>query len=57
MRVLDDRMLETRPGTGRRPRAARREVMAMHLLDTEAPGEKAICGGDSSAVERMSLVS
>ena len=55
MRVLDDRILETRPGTGRRHEAVRNEMFESHLFDSEAPEEKALCGGDSSPVERMSV--
>ena len=55
MRVLDDRILETKRGTGRRPGAATSTVMEIHLFDAEAAEEKALCGGYSSAVERMSV--
>ena len=55
MRVADDRMLETRPGTGRRHEAVRNEVSESHLFNAEASEEKALCGGYSSTVERMSV--
>ena len=55
MRVLDDRMLETRPGTGRRHEAVRNEMFESHLFDSEAAEENALCRGGSSPVERMSV--
>ena len=55
MRVRDDRILETKLGSGRRPGPAGNEVVEMHLFDAEGPKEKAPCGGDSSTVERMSV--
>lgn len=33
----------------------RNEVMEMHLFDSEAAEEKALCGEDSSSIERMSV--
>ena len=55
MRVADDSALKMNPGTGRRLEAVRNEVSESHLFYAEAPEEKALCGGYSSAVERMSV--
>ena len=55
MRVPDDDTLKMKPGTGRRHEAVRTEVMEMHLFDTQAPEEKALCGQDSSSIERRSV--
>ena len=42
-------------GNRKEPGAARSTVMEMHLFGAEAAEEKALCGEDSSAVERMSV--
>ena len=55
MRVRNDDILKMNPGTGRRHEAVRNEVFESHLFNAEAPEEKALCGGYSSAVERMSV--
>ena len=55
MRVRDDGILGTKPGTRREPGAARNGLMEMHLFDAEAPEEKALGGGDSSSIERRSV--
>ena len=47
--------MKMNPGTGRRLEAVRNEVSESHLFYAEAPEEKALCGGYSSAVERMSV--
>ena len=55
MRVRNDDILKMNPGTERRHEAVRNEVFESHLFNAEAPEEKALCGGYSSAVERMSV--
>ena len=55
MRVPDDDTLKMKPGTGRRHEAVRTEVLEMHLFDARAPEEKALCGEDSSSIERRSV--
>ena len=55
MTVADDKTLRMKPRTGRRNAAVRNKVMEMHLFDVEAAEEKALCGEDSSPVERMSV--
>ena len=55
MRVADDNTLKMNPGTGRRHEAAKNEVIEMHLFDSEAAKENALCEEDSSPIERMSV--
>ena len=55
MTVADDNTQKMNPRTGGRNAAVRNEVMEMHLFDAEAAEEKALCGEDSSPVERMSV--
>ena len=55
MNVSDDRALKATPETGRRHEIMACEVMKMHLFDTCAVEEKALCGEDTSANDRISV--
>ena len=55
MKPLEETTSKMNPGTGTRREAARKELMEMHLFDTEADEEKALCGEDSSPIELMSV--
>ena len=55
MRVAGDKTLKMNPETGRRIEDVRTEVMEMHLFDVDADEEKALCGGDPSSIELMSV--
>ena len=55
MTTADNKTVKMNPGTGRRLEAVRKELMEMHLFDTEADEERALCGGDSSPIELMSV--
>ena len=55
MRVAEDTTSKLNPITGTRREAARKELIEMHLFDTEADEEKALYGEDSLPIELMSV--
>ena len=55
MTVSGDNTLEMNPRTERRLKAVRNEIFESHLFYSATTEEKALCGKDSSPVERMSV--
>ena len=55
MNVHDNSTLKATPETTRRHEMTRFEITEMHLFDPYADEEKALCGGDTSANDRISV--